>query len=333
MKLRFKLTVSNMKKKLFKGVTPLCILFSLLYIEQIYSISLVYNMKIRRAFFAVVPEILLQSKKKSRLIATAVPVIYKRDRHFVDKDLKLDICEKRFTSGSLFNFRYIYDRTWWIEGATGLEREHVKTRGTKNFDICRTGFDDIVFAGGYNIYPTKESQVVIYGLAGFPTRRKVNILEAQDPLVGTRFFGIGVGSEFSYSFINAKKQSLVGIFQNRFIHFFNRRFFPILPCDAKIQPGNVSDLLFTLQYRYKKNLFETGYNPSFFTNRAVILNTGEVEVKSFVRNSGYFTYSRLFKSLPIIHKPGLIGVGLSVASSKLYETKILSSWLNFTAVF
>jgi len=309
----------------------LIILFLSIFIYwQAGAITLVYNMKIRRLFGVGAG---IGRQEKSKLVASAVPIVYQRKRHIIDDRLKIDAFEKSIIGGSLFNFRYISDKLWWLEATTGIERETAKYKGSLNFKDSRSGFDDIILSGGYNIIPTEKTQLVFYGLAGFPTKTKVTSLESLDTLVGTRFFSLGIGSEVSYSFIKSLEQSLVGIAQVRFVHFFDRSWSPILPVGSKIQPGNVTDLLFILHYRKKKNMFEVGYNPTFFTNQAAIVNDQTLKSPNFVREGFYFTYSRLFKEFPILKMPGLIGIGFSVANSKFLDTKIWACFLNLSVLF
>lgn len=305
------------------------IIFSNFFID-LNSISLVYNLKVRRAFNV---STVLGENHKSLWLFTALPIFYKRDRHVINKLSNADVFDKRYTIGSLFNVRYISEKHWWLEFTTGLERESGKFRGTSNFKTSRTGIDDIVISGGYNFFPSERTQFVLYGLFGFPTRRKVNLNDALDPFVGTRFFGTAVGWEISYAFIKSLKRSCIGIFQNRFLHLFDRKWYPILPCDAKIQPGNATDLLFILQYREKRNIFELGYNPTFFTNQAVKLKTGTVKSDPFVRQSIYFSYSHICKRILSLKRPVLVGAGVNISHAKLFNAKSYTAWLNISTVF
>lgn len=295
------------------------------------GITLVYNMRIRRAFG--LSNIIEDGKDESHVLLSVVPIVYTRDRHIVDDTLKLDICEKRISGGALLNARYIPSQKWWLEATTGIEKEHVKSEGTSCIRASRTGFDDIIISGGRNFFLTDNMQFVLYGIGGIPTKRSVGPDEAQDTLVGTRLFSVGLGAEISQAFINSLKRSLTGIFQVRFIHFFNRRWYPILPCDAKIQPGNVTDLLFTVQYRERKNVFEVGYNPTIFTNQAVLLKTGPIRSDTAVRQAVYGSYGRLFRQLPLTHHPGFLGAGISIARAKRFDTKIFTGWLNVSVLF
>ena len=307
-----------------------CLLLFFYLPQTVDAITLVYNMKIRRVFAA---SALLRKEKKSIWVATAVPIIYKRERHIVDEDLGINICEKIKSGGSLFNLRYVRSKTWWLEATTGIEKERVTSQSAQPFTASRTGLDDIVISGGHNMFFKENIQFVLYGIAGFPTRRNVTLQEAQNALVGTRFFSLGVGAELSYSFVNTLKKSFIVLFQSRFLHFFKRNWSPILPAGAKIQPGNVTDLLFTAQYRKRRNIFEAGYNPTFFTNQAVILKTVTIKGKNSVRNSIYANFAHICKNFPILTTPVIVGAGFSLGESERFDTKNRALWLNISTIF
>ena len=294
------------------------------------AITLVYNLRTRRVFSLAES---LEKQVESQWIATAVPIIFTRNRHIVNTNLGVDVCEKRLTGGVLLNVRYIPSKSWWFEVTTGIEREHADLKGTTTVNTSRAGVDDIVVSGGYNIKPSSNSHVVLYGLAGLPTRRKVSKIEELGTFVGTRFFNLGVGAELSYAFLNTLKRSFTGTFQNRFIHAFNRRWFPILPCDAKIQPGNVTDLLFVGQYRERRNIFSLSYNLTFFTNQALLLATGPVKTDTFLRHSVTGTYTHIFRGPSSLKKPIIFGGGLNIARSKKFDSKTFACWLNVSMIF
>src|SRR5579872_1353106 len=236
--------------------------------------TLVYNMRIRRVFR--ISEFLKQEPRSS-YIATALPIFYQRKRHIVDDRIALDVCEKTRMGGSLLNFHYRNKHDWWLDLTTGIEYEHARINGSSTVNASRTGCDDLVFAGGVNLFPVRDTQLVFYGIGGIPTRLKVEPQEAQNTLVGTRFFSLGFGSEFSYEWFFELKRALISVVQVRFLHLFNRSWTPILPEGSTIQPGNVTDLLLTMHYREKKDIFELGYNPTFFTNQSVTLPTKKLE--------------------------------------------------------
>ncbi|MDZ4152349.1 hypothetical protein, partial [Methylicorpusculum sp.] len=253
-----------------------CFSFSLVVLvclcHQAAATSLIYNMKIRRIFRtndAVTIAKVLGKESASIWLASGVPIFAQRNRHIVDQAKGIDVCQKSTAGGALFNMRHVSEHAWWAEITTAVEREQSQERGTVVRDCARTGMDDIVMAAGYNFFPSRTSQIVLYGIGGVPTRLALNAHEQFDTLVGTRFFSVGGGMELSNSFISGLKQSLTGIAQARCIHFFDRHWYPVLPRGAKIQPGNVTDFLLSLQYRKKRTVFEVGYNITFFTHQAV----------------------------------------------------------------
>jgi hypothetical protein len=306
------------------------ILALLLCSHEVDAVTLPLNIKVRRVF-GIASHLL--EERGPLLIGSAVPIVYERKRHIVDTVKQIDIKDKHCVVGSLFNLRYVPSKKWWLEFTTAFEKETVCERGTTNLHDSRTALDDIVFSGGYNFFPSDEAQCTLYGIGSIPTKKSVTIQETFDTLVGTRFYSLGAGAEYSYGFINTPEHSLTGIIQARFLHFFSRHWFPILPRDAKIQPGNATDLLISGQYRWGLSIFEMGYNPTFFTNQAVLLKTGEILGPNFVRNSAYATLSHAWKDFPGLHRPTLLGTGLSIARSKRFDAKFVTWWVNFTTLF
>ncbi len=301
--------------------------------QDLVAVSLVYNMKIRRAFSAQAFEALFPGKKSFWLI-TGLPIVYTRSRHIELPLTRGNIFEKTLLSGAIFNARFFAPHYWWLEFTTGLEHQTNHHSGTQNFKDSRTGLDDIVIAAGKNfLFHHEKGQIAIYAISGFPTKYDITAAEAYDTLVGTRFFGLGLGAELSYSFIKNLKQALVGIVQTRFVHFFDRKWQPVLPCGSKIQPGNLTDLFMLVQYRHAFNIFEIGYNPSFFTNQAVILPSEKVPSNDLIRNSFYANYIHAFKSSLLLKKPGGIGTGFNISRSKTFNTKIFAWWINISLLF
>ena len=312
------------------------IIFLMLAICQTsLPITLVYSMKIRRAFAQA--RQLLGKENRAIWVLSALPIAYSRKRHFYQSAPHVNIREKRLVLGSIFNVRCIPSDLLWFELTTALENERSHAKGVSDSPILPlisasyTGFDDIVLSGGFNLYPTEKVQLVFYGIAGFPTHTKISARDALGTFVGTRFLSAGAGSEFSYSFITSLMRSLVGIFQNRYIHYFSRNWSPVLPCCSTIQPGDLVDLLFAIKFREKREMFETGYNPTFFLNQSVKTPaTGKVKSKDFVRNGCYATYSHLFDHLK---HPVILGAGFSFNKAKVLDSRIFSGWLNFTVIF
>ena len=300
------------------------------------AVSLVYNLRIRRAFN--LSAALGSDEKKSLFVVTALPIVYKRTRTITDPTLDTSILdnstyEKRCVTGSLFNMRYVSPHSWWLEMTTAVAKERACSRGALEFNACRKGFDDIVFTGGSVMHLSKNAQCVIYALAGFPTRRCVTPLEAHDTFLGTRFFSVGAGLEFSYSFFSTLAQSCFVVVQTRIIHFFKRRWDPILPANAFIKPGDVVDVLLTLNYRKRKNIFEVGYNPTWFLHQAVLLPTGPVLGKEHQRQGVYASFNRVFIKFPLIRRPVILGTGINNTWSRRFNTHINSYWVNISVIF
>ena len=305
-------------------------LFLLFFILPLDATTLVYNMRIRRIFSADDTTV----QDKSHWIVSGVPILYMRDRHIEDAETGINVDEDIKMGGALFNLRHRYNRHWWGEVTTGLFKEHMTLSGTTDLIACRKGFDDFIIAAGYNFFPHEHVQGAVYGLAGFPTHRDINAQEFTNNLVGTRFFSIGAGAELSYGFIEELQRSLIGIVQGRIIHFFKRSWFPILPCGSIIEPGNVSDLLFTVQSRKGRGTFETGYNATIFSDQAVSLpGVFERCTDTFVRNSLYASYSYICKNEKAPDEPVIIGIGGNIGWSKRFDTRITFFWFQLTKVF
>ncbi len=304
----------------------------LLSMVPLWGTTLVYNLRIRRTFSGLGTFIKLE-EKKAIWAFTSVPIFYRRTAHVISERFETDVFDKRIGGGSVFNLRYVPSPNWWFEGTTAIQKESVKTRGTSNFRASRAGFDDVVLAGGYNTFPSKKTQVTLYGLAGFPTRQRVTLQESEDRLVGTRFYALGCGSEASYSFSHSPNQVFSGIVQLRFIHFFTRRWDPILAPGSKIQPGQTTDILLAFRYRYKLTVVETGYNPTIFTNQAILLPKEAVKAGTQVRHGTYLNVLHLFKNGYFIKKPIAFGGGFLFNRLKVFDANAFSIWLTLAIIF
>lgn len=302
--------------------------FLIVWFECIHAVTLVYNLKVRRVFN--MPEVLERMKNKS--VFSAVPIFAARDSHIVNERTNVDTCENRKAGGSLFNIRYIPSKHWWGEITTGVIVDSATFNGTDTFHASRTGVDDIVFAGGYRHFIGKKWQFVGYGLMGLPTKRDLNLQDRFGPLVGTRLYNVGFGLEGSYSFINKPERSLAAVVQQRFIHGFTREWSPVLPQGSKLQPGNVTDLLFTLQYRERRTIVEGGYNATFYTNQATIYPTETRDVGSFIRHSVFASVSHIIRD-GLWNKPLVLGLGCNINKTKQFDAKSMTAWLYGAIVF
>ena len=131
---------------------------------SINTTPLVYNMRIRRVFKV---SNYIHVEPRSLCSATLLPIFYARTRHIVDPRLSIDVYEKTKMGGSLLNFHYKNKHDWWLDVTTGLEYEHSRFHGSSHVNAARTGFDDLVFAAGMNLFPIEGSQLVFYRLREF----------------------------------------------------------------------------------------------------------------------------------------------------------------------
>jgi len=297
--------------------------------NSLYGVTLVYNLRVRRIFSI---SLILEQIKKPKLILSAVPIFFRRTSNIVNKMTNTNVCEKRTAGGSLLNARYVFSKHWFAEITTGIEKDHGIFTGTTPFCASRTGFDDVVLTAGYRHFIAKKVQGIIYGLVGFPTRKKVTLADRFGPLVGTRFNNMGFGLEGSYSFISELKQSLSAIIQTRLIHGFNRKWFPILPRGATIQPGNFTDILGVFQYRKKKTVFEAGYDLTIFSQQGSNLPSQEIRVPTFVRHSWFATVKHIILKA-MFNKPFVFGAGFNINRANKFDAKAFAGWVFGAIVF
>ncbi len=311
-----------------KKTVSILALFLLATSNPAHAVTLVYNLRVRRVF--AVAAVLEQMK--SRILTSVVPLYFSRRRPLIDARTNLNGCEQRRAGGAIINFRYVHSKHWWIAGTTAIATDHGTFTGTDPFKASRTGFDDIVLTTGYRHFVGKKMQLIGYGLVGLPTKRSVNLEDRHTPLLGTRFYNLGIGGEISYSFLSERKRSFATIAQIRFIHGFNRSWCPILPAGSKIQPGNSTDMLLTAQYRHRKTIFEGGYDGTLFSNQAIILPTETIKADSVYRHTVYASFSQAkFKAL--FDKPIVYGAGFNVSYAPKIDTRTFSIWVHGSIVF
>lgn len=306
----------------------LIFILAVLFVQENYAVTLVYNLRVRRAFTVAAS----LERMKKRWLITVVPIMFSRKSRSIDERTSLDVKEKRRAVGTLFNIRYVHSKHWWAEATMGIELDRGRYKGSDPFHHQKFGLDDMVFSGGYRHFFGDKWQLVGYSIIGIPVQRSVSLFDRRGPFLGTRVYNIGCGLEGSYSFINELKRSCAVIVQGRFIHGFNRSWFPILPQDAKIQPGNFSDILCTLNYRERRILIELGYDLTIFSNQAILLKTETIKTDMFLRHSGYATVSYAFLK-GLFGNPCLFGAGLNISRSKKFDARTLTAWLYGTVVF
>ncbi len=294
------------------------ILFSLLLLIPyipLHPVSLVYTMKLQRIFSMNSSN---SKDEKSLKTFTALPILYYKDKHVVDPALFLDIYEKRKAEACMLSARYVAPSLSWIDVSTGIIHEKATSTGTEKLYKKITGLDDIVINAGITRKYGKKCEIVYYGLAGFPAKRKVGIQEDQETFTGTRFFSAGIGTEASYIPLHNDIQTVTFLFNTRFIHFFERKWYPILPKNSKIVPGNITDLLCAAFFRHKNNMIELGYNPTFFTNHGKQVNSKNYYSENFNRNTVYLTLAKELRST--------WGIGFARSYEKRYSSHAQSYW-------
>lgn len=316
----------------------LCLFIINLYTE-LAAATLVYNLKIRRAFGVGLDGPAVQALEQDKLVASALPIYYQRKRHIVETARNIDLFDKHQVSGVLLNLRYVPNKLWWLEVSTGLEKETSCTVGTINHQAsdvtyAKKGFDDLVFSAGLNAYPAKNWAVVMYGLGGIPTSRKLCTLDQFDTLLGTRCYALGAGYEISYAFFNSLEQALTIIFQNRLLHFFGRNGYPVLSSkQSEIHLGNVTDFLLALQYRNLRNIYEIGANLTVLSNAYLKLHPGYLATKTSVRESAYISFTHACNRFPLLTHPVFLGVGGIISYASKYNTRSFAVWFNFSTTF
>lgn len=303
--------------------------------QSSFPITLMYSMKIRRVFAGA--RAALAKKEKPIWSFTTLPIVYTRFRHFLTDAPRVDITDKRLLLGAAFNLRCSPSLHSWFEISTAVENERAHAKGYSEnpslplyHEHSKTGLDDITLEGGYHFFPTEDVEIDFYGIVGFPSHTKISKFDALGTFVGTRFFGLGFGGEFSYSFIESVPRSLIVMLQARCVHFFDRSWFPVLPCGGTIQPGETFDLLGALRYREQREIFEIGYNPTFFLNQAVKIEQDKVRSKDFCRHGAYMTYSHVF--IRPKH-PVVLGAGFAFNGAHFLDTRIYAGWFDCTVVF
>lgn len=318
-----------MKQKIYLSTLFIVITTLLTTWQTVLSGTLVYSMKIRRVLAGTRQA--LNKEDQTIWALSFLPIGSGRTAHIVTKAPDVDVIQKRRIFGVLLNARCLLPSSTWLEFTTAVHNESGSTKGSINTCGERTGLDDIVASVGHNISLSKKVQLVFYGIAGAPTRQKITEQDRLGTFVGTRFFSLGGGAELSYTFVQSPERMVSSLTQTRFIHFFDRGWSPLLPCGSSIQPGDIIDALVATTWREKKDIFELGYNPTFFINQGVTTpERGEVRTPNFVRHGAYVSYSHLFTSRT---HPILLGASFGFNKSDLFDACTYSGLINCTIIF
>lgn len=178
--------------------------------------------------------------------------------------------EKRLSAALVQSLRLTHNHTW-IEFIAAFGRERVRfdqqgVRGTQS----HFGLDDFLIDIGHNFLIDEKGklQILVHWLTGIPLKWKVTLAEQNDPLVGTRTFATGPVIEWAYDFIRNTEYDVFVGFIGRFLHRFQRSYQPIIPANARFNPGNLIDLLTLIHYRHYGHNLETGYVATLFINQS-----------------------------------------------------------------
>ena len=290
-----------------------------------YSVTLVYNLKIRRAFDA--HKILKNKNKKIYFLTTLLPIMFWRN---IDDLLVVNdfISQESSIYGLLGNFRMNLGKNWWTEVSTGLEHQTNKLIKNKKYTKgSRTGFDDILCSIGYDDFINQNAQYSAYLVTGIPTTQKRSLLDTYDTLIGTRFYSVGGGAEYSYAFLKKEDFGLVGICQVRYLHFF--------PSDSdqkNIIPGDTYDLLLAVHRRKYNTVVEIGYEGTLFANQQ-IHRPDFIKSPPFTKNGGYINMVYLVPENTFLKNPLAIGCGASASFSSYLHSFWRGFWIHASTVF
>ena len=125
---------------------------------ELHPVSLVYNMRVRKAFN--VSQIIKQ--RKPRVLVSSVPIgLTRKGSIEIEKIDAPIVIQRRRAGGMLFNVRYVPSKDCWIDITTGVLKD---SEENIVFSDSRTGFDDIVITGGFRHFYKRNTQFIGYGL-------------------------------------------------------------------------------------------------------------------------------------------------------------------------
>lgn len=207
--------------------------------------------------------------------------------------------EERFWGGILGSLRLVQE-PFWIECMTsyGTEKLRFRDNGITG-NQSRTGFDDFLIDSGANLFLDEKGkvQLSLHLITGIPLFKRVTSQEVIQPLMGSRFFNVGPAVDFTFEFIRTIPHELFATFIARLLHRFPRKYTPILPPSARYAPGNMTDLVFLLHYRYRAHNIEFGYNPTFITNQSYNFPSHKQKLPTIKFTSVYGLYSYYSREL------------------------------------
>ena len=324
--------VYHIKKKQVEPMTAL-VLFIIFYTQLLSPFSLIYNMKVRRSLSTAS---LVSHPTAGMLDLNAIPIFAHEKIYLTSDNLRnkesqnpVFIEQQRNNEGALLNINYHPLKNWWVEAGTEVAHEAYSNTGTSHAKNKRTGCDDIVFTSGYDYTYKHTFGITAYGLAGVPTLRKITQCDMYGPVLGTRLFSTGAGLEFAYLPFKSPDNTVLLLFQARCIHFYTRHWAPVLPCDDKLAPGNQTDLLWAINYKHKKMVYEAGYNLTLHTNQAVITPQETTKGSHYTYNGYYAIVSRPLQT----EQPILCSAGAILAHSNYLNALRYSLFFSLATAF
>lgn len=271
------------------------------------------------------------TNKKSINKVSVIPELAIINRHIIDKPNNIDVHEKSFLAGTIFDFHHIGEKPWWLGIRTAFVKETSQVHGTSEFTISRAAFDDVFIQAGYNQILSDDWQLCIHGAMGLPTLLKLKKNELFNTLVGTRLFSLGLGTDLSYALINEKNRQLILNLHTRLLHFFTRDYTPILQCGGKFQAGNATDVFPSLVYTHNDHYLEFDYDLTIFTNVAVLAQK-TTYIPVIYNHSPYIQYYYTIH-LPRTTTTMTVGGGIEYSYAKVFNRKEFQMWWLLGATF
>lgn len=303
--------------------TPLYISLAALCSSSVFSVSIVYNMRIaeitKRQNFSF-------SAKRHNIFSDALIGQWRELKNGFKQSLYASLAS------------YIRNgKSWYlkVDGAVGRVNNNVLTQ-----TFSRTQTDDLLISGGYSLATGKKGRSTCSMLFGIPTHRDFTLDLAQ---LGTGH--IGIGGQLDYSYVYKAMPNNLVLFAARCIHFMPRSATSKNPCvsplyqcnEYKLYPGELIDVYFAHQTNWaKKNRIEVGYDCSFIGLHA----KADPEILNFAGSVMYMRHSffgAYFRLIPIKKVPTALIIGTAGGFDSrpclIGNRFMITSWLIYGVLF
>lgn len=255
----------------------ICIIASLFITSQLDSVSVVYNLR-----FSEVSRT-RTSNSTGANPSTLGLVLFDQTRTRTGNTIQDNI------AGSMATYLYTRENFYC---RADLAFANVRSKSKTSY-FSRTQTDDFLLTIGYGKEISKRTRVTASLLLGFPTHAD-KILEGITFGTGHNGFGLQLDGLFIPS--ENGKQSIFAA--ARYIRFFPGSVFSTIQnrcLHFELDIGNLVDLMIGYNYRYKTNMFELGYNPSFLFSATITPETPTVISQlDYIRSNFYGAYKRFF---------------------------------------